>query len=488
VLEERHDELSDPVEVPEVVALAERLEAARASGAPISLPPMNGVEIPLRAILAALGHHDVGVAPHDATFSASDAPQLGLPLALFKSGQLLESRSGMRAFRDFVAFDLETTTNDCDAAEIVEIAAVRVRDGRPVETFSALVRPRGPISRAASDVHGIRDSDVATASPFEDVWPQFRRFCGDDVVVAHNGFSFDFRILKRLVRAMDAPYELCTYDTLLLARDLYPASRRLPDLARTFGIDTGRSHRALPDARTLAQVVLKLDDAKMARARKSALIQQLGHLGVALALCDEASLCAEAQLFRQFSRAYALGRYGGCIEHYEAEVGDNESVPSVDELIDRLGGAKLMLRIRADKTADDLYPAAMPRLRRLVDEIAHGTLEAQIEAFLERAVLSRYDGVEPERGRVNLLTLHSTKGLEFSRVYIVGAEDGQIPGGTPSKPATKDEVEESRRLLYVGMTRAKERVVLTRVERRAGKPTFGHRFLDEMGLVPTRTG
>ncbi len=99
-------------------------------------------------------------------------------------------------------------------------------------------------------------------------------------------------------------------------------------------------------------------------------------------------------------------------------------------------------------------------------------------------MLSKWDGHEPDRARVNLLTLHSTKGLEFSRVYIAGAEDGQLPGGTQAKPSTVDEIEEARRVLYVGMTRTIDRLVLTRVETRGGKPTGGHQFLDEMGLAP----
>jgi DNA helicase-2/ATP-dependent DNA helicase PcrA len=85
---------------------------------------------------------------------------------------------------------------------------------------------------------------------------------------------------------------------------------------------------------------------------------------------------------------------------------------------------------------------------------------------------------------VNLLTLHSTKGLEFSRVYVVGAEDSEMPGGTSAKPATDEEIQEARRVLYVGMTRTIDRLVLTRVQTRGEKPTGGHRFLDEMGLTP----
>jgi superfamily I DNA/RNA helicase len=178
-----------------------------------------------------------------------------------------------------------------------------------------------------------------------------------------------------------------------------------------------------------------------------------------------------------------LSAHSHCLEHYEREVGFDESLPTVEELIEPLGGVQLMLRIRREKTADQRYPAAMARLRRLIVEIPDGPLSEQLPAFLDRVALSKLDGDQPEAERLNLLTLHATKGLEFSRVYIVGAEDTQfLVGAAPSV----EEIEEARRLLYVGMTRVKDRLVLTRVASRAGKPTGGHRFLDEMELEPVR--
>ncbi len=57
-----------------------------------------------------------------------------------------------------------------------------------------------------------------------------------------------------------------------------------------------------------------------------------------------------------------------------------------------------MLKIRAEKSADERYPAAMARLRRLTAEIPEGPLGEQISSFLERAVLSKWDGVDPARG------------------------------------------------------------------------------------------
>jgi superfamily I DNA/RNA helicase len=231
-------------------------------------------------------------------------------------------------------------------------------------------------------------------------------------------------------------------------------------------------------------VVLKLEEVKQARARKTALVNLLDNLGIALALSDDTSLCDEARMMRSVTRTFALGRYTSCLDAYEREQGTDLSIPTVDEVIEKLGGAELMLKVRAEKSADERYPRAMLRLRRLLAEIPASPLAEQVSLFLERAMLSKQEGFEPERTRVNLLTLHSTKGLEFSRVYVVGVEDAQLPGGNPAKGLKPGELEEARRLLYVGMTRTKDRLVMTRTASREGKETRGHQFLDEMGLAP----
>jgi DNA helicase-2/ATP-dependent DNA helicase PcrA len=187
-------------------------------------------------------------------------------------------------------------------------------------------------------------------------------------------------------------------------------------------------------------------------------------------------------MLRKLTRTYALGRFSNCLDFYRAgrEECTDAFVTDCDQLIEQLGGENLMLKLRAEKTADQRYPAAMQRMRPLLSLFDGKPLSEQICGFLERVALSKMDGAEPESARVNLLTLHSTKGLEFSRVYIVGCEDTQLPGG---KDPSRKEIEEARRLLYVGMTRTKDRLVLTRVDERAGKPTGGCQFLDEMELV-----
>jgi superfamily I DNA/RNA helicase len=186
-------------------------------------------------------------------------------------------------------------------------------------------------------------------------------------------------------------------------------------------------------------------------------------------------------------KLFALGRYSQSLAQYEAERAQpgGEGAPDVEQLIARLGGRDLMGRLRREKKASDRYPEAMARLSRLLEQSKAGDLREQLVGFLERIALSQSRGPEIDPHRVSLLTLHSTKGLEFSRVYVIGVEDGQLPGMSHGREPSAHEVEEGRRLLYVGMTRAKDRLVLTRAEERGGLPAGGERYLREMGLRAT---
>ncbi|HXV17668.1 MAG TPA: UvrD-helicase domain-containing protein, partial [Gemmatimonadaceae bacterium] len=428
ILEENHDELSDPAENTEVEELAARLAAALDHRRIVWIPRMGGVEIGLKGMLAGIGLTRVEfglVPPPDAVvIGNSDCASLGIAVGLFKAMQLLRSREFKNHFRDFTAVDIETTDRDIMRAEVVQIAAVRVRNGRIVDEFQSLVKPDSPITGEAFEVHRISEHDVMEAPSFNDVWPKFREFCSSDVVVAHNGHNFDFPVLRRLAGEAECA-DLYTYDTLVLARELRTGSAKLSHLAQIYGIPHVRAHDALCDTKTLAHVFLALGDENLARARKTALDNLLDMLGIALALSDEDSLCEEALRLRQLSRIYSLGKYSRCLDFYraECEACQDELLPDVNDLIERLGGEDLLMRLRTDKSADERYPEAMQRLRPLLAIQDGKPLKDQICSFLERVTLSKWDGVQPDDERVNLLTLHSTKGLEFSRVYILGTDD-----------------------------------------------------------------
>jgi DNA helicase-2/ATP-dependent DNA helicase PcrA len=184
------------------------------------------------------------------------------------------------------------------------------------------------------------------------------------------------------------------------------------------------------------------------------------------------------------ARFYTLGRYSDALEFYATELASTRATaPSLEDVIERLGGRALMARLAAEPDPAQRFPAALARLRALMDGEA-SSLQEGIDRLLDRVALSTSEGVAAAADRVNLLTLHSTKGLEFSRVYIVGVEDYELPGYWAAKEHVTDEIEEARRLLYVGMTRARDRLILTRVERRFGKDAGGSGFLEEMALAP----
>ncbi len=93
--------------------------------------------------------------------------------------------------------------------------------------------------------------------------------------------------------------------------------------------------------------------------------------------------------------------------------------------------------------------------------------ESSLEGFLEESTLvADLDNLDPRAGKVSLLTLHSAKGLEFPVVMIVGLEDNLLPHERALRTNNRRDLEEERRLLFVGITRAKLQLILTRAVQR----------------------
>jgi len=493
-LEERHEDLLDPLADPGAVALAQRLAAAQRARARLVIERMGGLEIGLRGMLFGAGFRSVLYADEieqaeldDCRIGPADAGPDGLAVTVFRACQLVHARGIEGVLTGYVTLDLETTDIDIATCEIVEIGAARVRDGAVVERFHTLVKPVGPVSAGAAAVHGYGDAELAAAPPFAAVWPALREFLGADTVVAHNGLKFDLPVLRRMAAPLGGAEALAVFDTLPLARSLSGDSASLGELAKRFQVVIGRAHHALDDAVALAAVYEQLEALRVVRARKSALVNLLPYLGLALVLDGRRRETDEVKVLFKLSEVPALGRYSDCLEFYEAER-KRMAMPSppVEDIIRLLGGAALMEKLRETIDPSRRYPAAVARLEALIDQAPGEPLDAAIRRFLDRVALSASRETNLGEHSVNLLTLHSTKGLEFSRVYVVGVEDEQLPGWMRQDADQAAEVEEARRLLYVGMTRARERLVLTRAGQRRGKPAGGSRFLEEMGLQAER--
>lgn len=150
--------------------------------------------------------------------------------------------------KDYVVLDLETTGLDPKTDKIIEIGAVRVRDGAIVDSFSSFINPGRGLSEKTRELTGITMEDLKEAPFIEDVLEQLLLFLGDDILLGHN-ILFDYSFLKRAVVNQKKVFEKEGIDTLRIARRFLVEldSRNLGFLCKYYGIEL-EAHRALNDA------------------------------------------------------------------------------------------------------------------------------------------------------------------------------------------------------------------------------------------------
>ena len=140
-------------------------------------------------------------------------------------------------------------------ADLVEIAAVKVKGGKITDRWSTLVNPGRPI--VGNQMHGIHDADVKKAPSPADAARQALKFIGDSTIVGHS-VGFDLGFIEAAL-ADGTHIESGRYlDTLTIAREGYPdlENYKLPTLSNFFGIELAQAHRAGPDAEATANLLI----------------------------------------------------------------------------------------------------------------------------------------------------------------------------------------------------------------------------------------
>ncbi len=183
----------------------------------------------------------------------------------------------------------------------------------------------------------------------------------------------------------------------------------------------------------------------------------------------------------------SLADFGGMLANWRAAAPSRTTA----ELFDRI-----VIDLNYKQYIDDESEEGVDRwenvqeLRRLAVEYSMRPLDE----FLENVALVSDQDTMTEGNVPTLLTLHAAKGLEFGAVFIVGLDDGILPHSRSFDEP--EEMEEERRLFYVGITRAKDRLYLIRAIQRGGRgmaeETYPSRFLDDLPadllVGKTRTG
>ena len=164
---------------------------------------------------------------------------------------------GHEVTENYTALDLETTGLNPKYDKIIEVGAVKVRNGKIIDRFQQLVRPGIALPEKITGLTGITQEELLEAKDSEMVIPQLLEFLEDDVILGHS-VMFDYSFLKKAAvnQNLWKPEQFhLGLDTLRLSRIYLPElpSRKLTDLCLHYGIEH-RAHRALGDAESTSRL------------------------------------------------------------------------------------------------------------------------------------------------------------------------------------------------------------------------------------------
>lgn len=157
--------------------------------------------------------------------------------------------------KSYIAFDLETTGLSPQEHKIIEIGALKVREGKVVDRFMEFVHPDKPITPMITNITHITNDMVAGARSCPEVIHDFLSFCEDDVLIGHN-VMFDYSFVKCSAVREGLTFEKMGIDTLKIAKKVHPEleSKSLSALCEHYKIENKAAHRAYFDALATAKL------------------------------------------------------------------------------------------------------------------------------------------------------------------------------------------------------------------------------------------
>lgn len=173
----------------------------------------------------------------------------------------VHGKDGFLEPEEYVVFDIETTGLDVDRDQIIEISAIRVRDGEERENFYTLVAAEKTLPKKCTELTGITDDLLASNGvPLKRAVQTFLEFVSDNPIVAHNA-SFDCGFIQVACEECDLDdFDNGAIDTIDLAKMRLPqaANYRLGTLASILNLDNKHPHRAGSDCEVTLQLFRKL--------------------------------------------------------------------------------------------------------------------------------------------------------------------------------------------------------------------------------------
>lgn len=391
---------------------------------------------------------------------------------VYRLCQRLDERFDRSRHQRFVVFDVESTSTHVGAAELLQIGAVVVEGGHMTdETFCIFVRPSGPdsVTPEVERLTGIGWRDVENAPEPAAALRAFLDFAGDSPLVGHNIDGFDLPLIRRLCdeQAVVPPGRF-SIDTMKIWKRLHPGERWALEAALTREERVlRREHRADLDARLTARVFIDLM-IEIGKERRLALLsEELPLVAASIAhrgLTDPDNLLLQAV----GRRALSLGQ-GTTPERAATQL----LLPGRLDLPGQSLAAIELIGDPEDAHWDRIEQQWIDSVG--VHERTHD--DRSLQSFVRWFELAVSSDIEHDDGnRVAMMSIHAAKGNEWNVVVMLGAEDDQYV--FPYEP----DVEEARRHFYVGMTRAKDMLIVTHAHRVGDEDRRLSRFLADLDL------
>ncbi len=342
-----------------------------------------------------------------------------------------------------VVYDTETTGLDLQKAEPVQIAAIKMgKRGEVIDTLNLFIEPTVPIEEGALQTHGFTlayiraNGGVSVREGLE----KFAVFSKGSVLVGHNNLGYDKPLVERLLKEHGLPKieAVAEYDTLTIAKQFYPAldNYKLETLCRRFGVKNERAHNALGDILATGECLRRMIE--------------------------------ESVLPTAMERREILGKYAPKFEKLHA------FMKALQERLE--GGEPLVSAIAEGLMLTKHYPTRVDErtLQDLIESLDAPCADrrAFLAEYVKDAALSgsQMDLLIAKSNKIPIITVHQAKGCEFDKVIIAGADDSNFPSFAAKQSGSEDE---EKKIFYVAITRAKQRLILTRVLRN------GSHHLDE---------
>ncbi|NMC56112.1 MAG: PHP domain-containing protein, partial [Eubacteriaceae bacterium] len=221
--------------------------------------------------LSKMGHKAVAITDHAGVYAYPDAYALsekyGIKVLYGTEVYMVDDESLILSAdidenidSEIIVVDVETTGLCARNDEIIEIAAVKIKDGKIQQEFSSLVRPKMKLPQRITQLTSITQQMLDEADGIGDVIKRFNEFCGDCSILCTHNSSFDSAFIDKALREAGIYERFCYLDLLHLSRRLFTDLKtyKLKSVTKYLNIEIGHAHRALDDTIAAAKVLINI--------------------------------------------------------------------------------------------------------------------------------------------------------------------------------------------------------------------------------------